>query len=175
MKLFRSILITSLALIMLVTMTSCALLEGVLSKDKEYEFKELVLTLDSSFAEVELEEEDRTTFVSVSGVGVIVMKETFESMKDDGVPDPESFTTDDYLEAFVESNQYEATVEDLDGLSAFTYLNTTDGEDYKLLVCIYKSNTAFWSVQFMAPADSYDEYEEKFVDWAKHVVFTDNT
>ena len=171
MKIIRSLLLVTLSILMTLSMTSCALLDVVLAKDKEYRYQELVLSLDSSFFENEIDEENRTSFVSLSGTGAIVIKETFASMIDAGVEDPSSLTVEEYRDAFNEANQYNGTVVELDGLCAFTYFNTSDGTDYKLLVCIYQSETAFWSVQFMAPTADYDKNEKEFIKWAQKVRF----
>ena len=173
MKFIRPLLITALAILLITAMTSCAILDLVLSGDKEYRYQELSLTMDSTFAEMELEEENRTTYVSVSGTGVIIIKETFESMVEAGVEDPAAITLEEYRDAFNEANGYNGTNETIDGLTAFTYTDTTDGTDYKFLVCIYQSETAFWSVQFMAPTTDYDKNEADFIKWANTVSFDD--
>lgn len=171
MKLYRTFLLTALAILMLISMTSCALAQAALAQDKEYRYQEIVLTLDSSFSELELEEENRTTYVSLSGTGVIIIKETFESMVEVGVDDPASITLEAYRDAFNQANQYNGVNTELEGLCGFTYFDTTDGTAYKFLVCIYKSEDAFWSVQFMAPTTDYNKNEEKFIEWAHDVRF----
>lgn len=173
MKFIRPLLITALAITMIISMTSCALLDLVLSGDKEYRYQELSLTMDSSFTEMKLEEENRTTYVSLSATGVIIIKETFESMVEAGVEDPASIALEDYRDAFNEANGYNGTNAAIDGLTAFTYTDTTDGTDYKFLVCIYQSETAFWSVQFMSPTADYEKNEADFIKWANTVSFDD--
>ena len=171
MKKLRLLGVLFLTVCMTFSLTSCALLDTILSGDKEYRYQELVLTLDSSFTEIEAEKENRTTFVSVSGTAVIVIKESFESMEAKGIENPEALSLEDYRDAFNMANDYNGTIEEIDGLTAFTYNNFSEGTNYKLLVCVYRSETAFWSLQFMSLADEYDENEKEFINWAKKVTF----
>ena len=173
MKIVRTALITALSLLLILSMTSCSVLNLLLEQDKEFRFREMVLTLNSSFGEVKSDNENGTTFVSVSGLGVIIHEESFETMIEDGVEDPASITLAEYRDAFAEVNEYDATVAEIEGLTAFTYFSVSDGDTYKFLVCIYQSEDAFWSVQFMALAAEYDQNEKQFIEWAKQITFAD--
>ena len=173
MKIIRTFLITAISLLLVLSMTSCAVLNILSEQAKEFRSRDMVLTLNSTFGEVKSDNEDGTTFVSLSGLGVIVIEESFEDMLAQGVEDPASITLEQYRDAFAEANHYDATVAEIEGLTAFTYFNTNDGDSYKLLVCIYQSETAFWSVQFMSLSSEYDQHERQFIEWAKKITFAD--
>lgn len=172
MKILRRILILTVTLLTLTSLVSCTVLGSILKSEKEFTFQEMILTLDSSFTERNVENyEDRTTFFSLSAVSVIIIKESFEEMEAEGVDNPGQFSVKDYQGAFIESNDYAATTADIDGLSAFTYESSDEDGEYKFLVCIYKSETAFWSVQFLSMAEDYDKNEAQFIEWAKAIRF----
>ena len=172
MKTVRHILILAVTLLTLVSLVSCSVLGTFLKSEKEFRFQEMVLTLDSSFSERNVDNyEDRTTFFSLSAVSVIIIKESFAEMEQEGVNNPGQFSVKDYQGAFIDSNDYAATTADIDGLSAFTYESTDEDGSYKFLVCIYKSETAFWSVQFLSLAEDYDKNEAQFIEWAKAIRF----
>ena len=173
MKIIRTVLIAVVSLLLVLSMTSCAVLNIFLEQEKEFRFRDMILTLDGTFGEVKSDNEDGTTFVSLSGLGVIVIEESFEDMMTEGVEDPASITHEQYIDAFEEANEYDATIAEIEGLTAFTYYTSNDGDSYKLLVCIYQSETAFWSVQFMSLTPECDQNEKQFVEWAKQITFAD--
>lgn len=175
MKTVRPLLLTALALLLLTSMFSCTSSpsQSVQTPNGQFQFHEIILTLDDSFTEVDIQDEMRDTFLSAYGIGVVVMKESFESMQKVGVSDPQSISIDEYMSLFIRHNRYDATPEEIDGLTAFTYYTHKDDDDFKLLVCIFRTDTAFWSVQFIAPVESYDTYEDQFIDWANQITFTD--
>lgn len=172
MKTVRRILILALTLLTLTSMIACSAVGSILKSPKDFAFQEMVLTLDSSFTELEVEDhEDRTTFFSLSTVSVIIIKESFEEMIANDVDNPSQYSVADYQKAFITSNAYDATAKSIEGLTAFTYESESDGDLYKFLVCTYKSDSAFWSVQFMSPAEDYEKNEAQFIEWAKAIRF----
>ena len=172
MKTVRRILILALTLLTLTSMIACSAVGAILKSPKDFAFQEMVLTLDSSFTEMDVKEhEDRTTFFSLSAVSVIIIKESFEEMADNDVDNPSQYSVADYQKAFITSNAYDVTYQSIEGLSAYTYESESDGDSYKFLVCTYKSETAFWSVQFMSPAKDYEKNEAQFIEWAKAIRF----
>ena len=64
-------------------------------------------------------------------------------------------------------------IEDKEGLIGFEYEFTNpDTKDiYKYFSFVYKSNDAFWLVQFATLTENVDEYRAQILEWAKTVSF----
>ena len=49
--------------------------------------------------------------------------------------------------------------------------NPDTKDTYKYFSFVYKSNDAFWLVQFATLTENVDEYSSKIIEWAKTISF----
>lgn len=102
-------------------------------------------------------------------VAVFAIKESFSS-----VEGFENYTLDEYRDLVLENNSLtEAEIKTLDGLNWFEYefTNEETNETYKYFSFVFKSNDAFWLVQFAVADEKVEEYSQKIIDWANTVTF----
>jgi hypothetical protein len=119
---------------------------------------------------VETEIEGYTTCFDSSTVAVYVLKEDFSLMV--GFED---YTLDQYADLVMQANSVRNPQRtDAEGLTCmkYSYFNAEKNQEYTYLASLYKSDNAFWMVQFVCKSDDYAEHEAYFIDRAKTVAFS---
>ena len=158
-------------LILLVFLSGC-------SDEKKISFHELSMTLPSDFSrDVSDGDPEIEYYISFSRTQVMLQRITYTSMIEQDFHYPQTMTAAEFREMLIESNGYDATLRDIDGIPAFVHefkgYNIDDpdlgNEMYKALCCIFKGKDAMWIVEFSVPFTNYDEWEESFLQWAKTV------
>ena len=102
-------------------------------------------------------------------VAVIALKEEFSLFE--GF---ENYTLEQYANLVIENNNMSNTViKNVDGLMGFeyTYFNPETNKNYIYFSYVYKSNDAFWLVQFATEENKATEYFDDIVMWANSVEF----
>lgn len=136
-------------------------------KNKKFSTKGITITLTNEFQKVK----DKR-FVAAYGteeVSVFILKEEFSISQ--GFED---YTLEQYAEMMIEANGL--TTAELgykDELTYFTY-NAENTETDKNIVYysyVYKSDNAFWAVQFAVEDKNVEKYEKQIFKWAKTVKF----
>ena len=128
----------------------------------------LSITLTNEFVDAGLG--NYTASYGTREVVVLTLKESFTLME--GLED---YTLAEYGELIIEANGMadSVTLQERDGLPYFTYKytnpETKDVFDYTIV--LFKSNDAFWSVQFATPEAKSAEYEQRIFQWAASVSF----
>ena len=124
------------------------------------------ITLTNEF---ELKEMEKfTVSYDSKNVAVMVLKEDFSLV--DGL---ESYTLEQYANLLLKTNDRSAKLKNIEGLTVFEYeyTNPSTENTYKYFSFVYKSDDAFWLVQFATLTELEDEYESKIIEWAKSVSF----
>lgn len=87
----------------------------------------------------------------------------------------EDYTTKQYAELFIEFNELDVPegIETIDGIDCFVYEEDVDGEVYSYFAFVYKTDDAFWTVQFATPATNYQKLRSNYIKWAKTVKFSE--
>ena len=127
----------------------------------------LTITLTSQFEEVQVSGYDIT--YSSEDVAVFALEESFAAY-----PDFADITVEEYIGLVIESN--EVTGADINKSAGLTYFeyeyeDTAANEVYAYRCFAYKTEDAFWLVQFAVTDDKYDEYSSKINEWANSVEF----
>ena len=102
---------------------------------------------------------------------VAVFKEPFDSASA-----LENYSVEQYLQEMIEYNADKlgpVSVTDADGLTGF--VSKGDDPDTKkpchYYYYCYKSEDAFWLIQFAVHEENVEKYEQNLIDWAKSVKF----
>ncbi|MBQ8862366.1 MAG: hypothetical protein IJ021_06485, partial [Clostridia bacterium] len=136
---------------------------GSLTKDKTFAHDGMSITLTGSFRETDYNGFD--ICYDSSKVAVFVIKDSFSVM--DGLED---YTLREYGEAVIEGNGFSSLLESSDGLTYFEYMGTSD-QAYNYYAFVFKSDDAFWLIQFATPESEAAKYEAKIFEWAKTIKF----
>ncbi|MBQ8403169.1 MAG: hypothetical protein IJX55_01935 [Clostridia bacterium] len=136
---------------------------GSLSKDKTFASDGMSITLTGGFREVEYE--GFTVCYDSSKVAVFALKEEFSL-----VSGLEDYTVREYGEAVIDGNNFSSSLKNDGGLTYFEY-NGTNDIVYNYYAFVFKTDDAFWLIQFATPESEAAEYEAKIFEWAKTITF----
>lgn len=136
-------------------------------KEKVFTCEDMQITLNESFGETEYMGY-KTVYRSKNAV-ILVLKDNISELPSEF----KTMTTEEYGEFIIELNQYSesSTVEQKDGLIYFEYEATSDGEDFYYFSTIYRTEDAFWVIQFSTKQEDADKMQDDFIEWAKSVSF----
>lgn len=82
----------------------------------------------------------------------------------------QNYTLEEYGNLVIPTNGISAQLEKVEGLTKFEY-EFTDSDTYKYIGFVFKSDDAFWLVQFATLAENYDNYSAAIMEWAKTISF----
>ncbi|MCH5197784.1 MAG: hypothetical protein J1E34_02655 [Oscillospiraceae bacterium] len=102
-------------------------------------------------------------------VAVFALEESFSL-----VEGFEEYTLEQYADLVIEANGLDSSeIKTSDGLTYFEYefTNTQTKETYRYFSFVYKTNDAFWMVQFATIDENAEEYFAQITQWAKSVEF----
>ncbi|MBR7092440.1 MAG: hypothetical protein IKI50_04555 [Clostridia bacterium] len=142
---------------------------GSAPKEKAFSFGGMNITLSEAFRETDVEGFD--VVYDSKNVGVFVTKDSFTLM--DGL---EEYSLQQYADLVIEFSDIQAVKkEGEDGLFRFEYDYTTSdtGDLYRDFAYVYKTDDAFWLVEFVVFRQEADRYLPDIAAWAKSVTFSD--
>lgn len=136
-------------------------------KDKTYTSSGLTVTMEDGMFEKDL----ASATVYYEGTSVIMsgLKETFDALS--VVNLGKESTIADYIKVVEKNNGSTFDVKEEDGITYFTYEKEISGKSFFYLASVYKTDDAFWLVNFGCETKNKDKYEQKFIKWAKTVKF----
>lgn len=146
------------------------ILDNVEIEDKTFEASDMRITLTNEFRK-KRQSGYEGTFYS-KDVAVFVLREGFGDLGSTAI----NSGTKWYAEKLIEVNDVIAKPKS-DGDKAYfeyTYNNPDDGETYYYVTYVYKSNRAFWAVQFVTLKDDADRYSGWIGSWARTVKFAED-
>lgn len=126
------------------------------------------ITLTDKFIETDVE--NFTVAYDSKNVAVFALEEPFTLA--DGF---EEYTLEEYAELVIETNNLDTSkIDTYDGLTYFThqYENTDTNETYQYYSYVYKTDEAFWLVQFATLEENTQDYVESILTWAKSIDFS---
>ena len=144
------------------------LLNSSRSADKEFSSHGMNITLTKAFSEDSAV--GFTTCFSSKDVMILALKEPFSM-----AAGAENLTLDDYAELVLENNEMPLSEKkDYNGIPGFEYDYKDDdtGNTYHYHSYLYKSDDAFWVVQFVTFREKFAAYEARINKWAQSVSFT---
>lgn len=150
---------------LLVTLTACF---G--EKDKEFSKAGMTITLTNKFTEKEIV--SQTAYYESLYTIVTCLKEDFSAF-DYG----SGLALDDYTSMVLENNNLDVETEfnQEHNYWYFSYERTVSGKQFYYFATTFKSNDAFWLIQFACDASNKDKYQACFEKWAGTVTFIDST
>ena len=134
---------------------------------KDFSFNGMSIRLTDEFVKTDIE--NYTVAYDSKNVAVFALKEAFTLA--DGFQD---YTLEQYGDLILQNNNLSSSkIEDMEGLIGFEYefTNPDTKDTYKYFSFVYKSNDAFWLVQFATLTENVDEYSSKIIEWAKTISF----
>lgn len=138
-------------------------------KEKTFSSDEMTITLTNEFKKAEAD-----GYIDVydsKKIAVFSLKEEFALF--DGL---ENYTPKQYCDMAIQNNNLESSkTKTSDGLTYFEYdaVNTDTNKTYHYFVYVYKTDDAFWMVQFALLKQNADKYAPKIAKYAKSIVFAD--
>ncbi len=163
----KKILCFFLCALLVFALASCTPLpnarDGV---ETEFIIDDLKITLTDSFEPSKAD--GHSGCYSANDVMVIFDKETVESLEDTDIE-----TLSDYVNAILEKTEdlNVSEITDVGNITYIEYTNETEDDKYSFFVSFYKSEDAFWMLQFSSRESDYADYRPDFVKWAKSVSF----
>ena len=142
-------------------------LSGTKTEPKAFSDNGMNITLTNEF--IYTPTDNYTNCYDSNKVAVFALKEEFSLL--DG---SENFTLEQYGDLVLQNNGFSSLeIKNIDGLIGFEYeyTNPDTNDTYKYVSFVYKSNDAFWLVQFATLTENSDEYYSKITEWAKSVYF----
>ncbi len=136
---------------------------------KDFTVEEMQITLTDEFMKVPTEGFDAC--FGTDDVVILAVREDFELME--GFSD---YTLEEYGQLLLEAYELQGNSElqTVEGITYFDYESDVDvNETYYYFATIYKSNDAFWTVQFAVLTEEKEEYIPYFTEWAKTITFTE--
>lgn len=134
---------------------------------KDFSSNGMTITLTDEFIKADIE--NYTVAYDSKNVAVFALKEPFTLV--DGFQD---YTLEQYGDLVLQNNKlFSSKIEDKEGLTGFEYefTNPDTKDTYKYFSFVYKSNDAFWLIQFATLTENVDAYSSKIIEWAKSVSF----
>lgn len=164
MKKFSKICLVSLCIVLLTGFCSCSLFSA---KEKEFTAAGMTITLTDEFTEKSLV--SQTAYYESVNAIVMALKEDLSAFTQLGL---DNISLKEYAELVIKQNSMNATVEEKDGLTMFTYKKSVSDKDFTYLATVFKSSDAFWLIQFGCETKNYDKYSSDFQKWAGTVKFS---
>ena len=162
----RSIMVALLVIISVIIVGFfVALLPSFMpDEDKDFSANGMNITLNDSFS-VDEDNARYTLLFESDNVGIAVLKESFSS-----IPGALTMTEQQYAELFAGAIGVDADIKLLDDMMCMEYDVTYD-TDYHYLCFIYKTEDAFWAVEFTTQSIEADKYRADIIRWAGSISF----
>lgn len=138
------------------------------SAPKTFTIEGMQITLTDNFTEENYEE--YTSCYDSKNVAVFTLKEDFSLFEGGG----ENYSIEEYADLVEKANGLsDDTLEYIKGIPCLNYdfTNPDYNITYSNLTFLYKSDNAFWIVQFTSEKNKFDEYSAQMAEWAESVIF----
>ena len=144
---------------------------GILIKKAPVETKfssnGITITLTSDFQKVKT---DNLVTLGTKEVVVMANKETFS-----GSSGLENVSVDQYYDALLKNIKGADAIEDKKSDEGryvlYDFTNPETNDTYRYYTFVYKTDDAFWIVQFASLTKYSDKYSKQFLEWAKQIEF----
>jgi len=160
-KIIKNITLIVLAVIML-AFVGCS---SSAPKAKTFSAAGMSIELTDSFHEKELV--SATAYYESKDVIVLAIKEEFTLMY--GLA---NYTLADYAQLVINNNRLPAvTVETAENYVHFRYDKEVSGKDFSYWATCFKSDDAFWLIQFAVEKENNEAYAQHIFTWASSIEF----
>lgn len=137
-------------------------------KAKTFSSNGMSITLTDEFRKTNIE--NYTVAYDSKNIAVFALKEEFTLAEGFG-----NNTLRQYAELVLKNNNLtSAAIKNYDGLVGFEYdfTNPQTHDTYRYFTYVYKSDDAFWMVQFATLSKNSEKYSSKITEWAQSVKFS---
>lgn len=134
---------------------------------KEFKVEEMSITLTDKFFEKEIM--SQTGYFEAPTEIVCVTKESFSLLE--SVFGSSDMSIEEYANIILTGNKIDDELKEEDGLYSFTYERTVENKDFYYQSYVFKSDNAFWLVQFSCFAKDMKNHTDNFVEYAKSIKF----
>lgn len=145
-----------------------ALLSGNRSDPKTFSSGGMTITLTKAFSEQSFD--SVTAAFASKNVAVYAIKESFG-----GVEGFSAYSLPEYGKLLIKANNIDAPdgISEKNGIVYFEYefYNSENKSTYSYFSVLFKTDDAFWTVQFVCLDEIYEEYSRQFFDWAETIAF----
>lgn len=155
------------AVLLTLSFASCGL-----AGEKTFEADGMSITVKGMFTEQNELNEDQNLVLISPDAGVLAVKETFTDIAAANL-DPE-MSAKEYAAVVMKGNGQTGEPTEADGLTYFTYTNTSDDTEFTYMAFAYRASDAFWLVQAYCPTEDFEKQQPDFITWAKSVTFTES-
>lgn len=155
------------AICILLSIMAVCMLCSCSSSDKVFSSKGMSITLTDEFKENK--EYYGMTYYDSEEAQVYVAKEEIAVLEEKG--EETDFDLKGYADYLLKSISVTAEIKTEDGITYFEYSKKPDDIKYNYFVSVYKTEEAFWFIQFSCQSDKINEYRPLFAKWAKSVFF----
>ena len=139
-----------------------------MSEPKDFTVDGMTVTLTKAFQKV-----DHDGFLAVYGsTDAVLLVEKEAVAANDSLAD---MTCENYAELFIQNNSLTGSqIREEEGLLWFSYKGTNPDTNvtYRYSVYIFKTENAFWVLQFAVTDKEGDQYADQIMEWAKTVKFS---
>lgn len=158
-----------ISIMLVLSITGCSS-----NKPKDFTVEEMTITLTNSF--IEGENETQTAVYTTQDYVVTVLRQDFMELESVGMPTDMDVGT--YAMMVLEKNEIDADieileseVEDYDFVVGFTYEELIEEVNYTYFATVYRSDSAYWFIQYATETEKFEEAKPQFIDWSKTVTF----
>ena len=140
--------------------------KGQNNTPKQFSAEGMTITLTEAFKSVQIS--DFTSCYESKEVLVMNMKQSFAE-----IPGLKSMTLEEYRTALTANVQADREMKDYGGIPGFEYDYTSadQKESYHYRVYLFKTDDAFWIVEFATRQNKFSSWESRIDEWAKSVKF----
>lgn len=146
------------------------------NRAKDYTVDDMTITLTNSFVESTVE--TQTAVYSNDDYIVTILKQDYAQLESMNMPT--DMDVGSYALMVVEENGldtsleiYESEVDDYSYIFGFTYEKEIEDTTFSYFATVYKSDDAYWFIQFATKTEQFEEAKPQFIEWAKTVRFAD--
>lgn len=148
------------------TFSGCIVPEA---ESKDFTAAGVTITLTEEFTE---QSNNQQTAVWASTTEIVsVIKEDFEMLQTAGLSIDMPIT--EYAQLVIDNNQLTATVNEDGDTAYFTFELERVGKMMRYYAVTYRTDDAFWLIQFGAEADTFDEHMINFKTYVKSITFAE--
>jgi hypothetical protein len=137
------------------------------AREKTFSKAGLSITLTAAFNEKSVVA--YTGYYESRTSAVATLKEEFSNLRSMGIYEDTSLR--EYAQLVQRANQTRASIEERDGIIYFEYERAVAGKEFTYLATVFKSEDAFWLVQFFSETKDYNKHRDDFFKWAGSVSF----
>ncbi len=171
MKEIKRLLALCLALLAVLTFSSCALMDKALTK--EYVHGDFHITVKGAFTE-ETDADELGDFAFVyyglkSGFGALC--ETNSELASAGIY--HLLDAQDYAEFYKSVFEITSATEFFDEIPSIEYTETVEGDEFFYMHFFYATEEGFWNLTCWSLTEDKEEMRPCFISWAKTVSFGD--